>query len=64
VAAEERQAVLGHREGLGMIYNIKLLVIGILVGINTYQFMMATDKQDKIIHLLWVIIFMIGVLEK
>jgi len=47
-----------------MIYNIKLLVIGILVGINTYQFMMATDKQDKIIHLLWVIIFMIGVLEK
>jgi hypothetical membrane protein len=51
-----------------MIYNIKLLVIGILMGINTYRAMMATDKQDKIIHLLWVIIFimiaMIGVLKK
>jgi hypothetical protein len=51
-----------------MIYYIKLVVIGILVGVNTYQSMQATDKQDKIIHLLWLIIFiviaMIGVLEK
>lgn len=49
-----------------MIYNISMVVIFILVGINTHQSFRATDKQDKIIHLLWVIIFimiaMIGVL--
>jgi hypothetical protein len=50
-----------------VIYNISMVVIFMLVGFNTYQSMQATDKQDKIIHLLWVIIFimiaMIGVLE-